>query len=236
MKPIRIFRHVDWIESGRLAEYLDERAIAWELVAIDRGDPIPQRLDDVAGLAFLGGTMSVNDDLPWIADETRLIRSAIERDVPVLGHCLGSQLMAKALGASVTVMAAKEIGWHTVYRLDNAVARDWLGDADGGAELLLWHHDAFTLPPGATPVLSNENCAIQGFAIGNSIATVAHPEVTEPMLEQWLRNYGYDIEPNGSTVQSIEAIKGRLRDRCAKMHARFTDPLYEAWLQRLRIS
>lgn len=92
MKPIRIFRHEDWIQPGRVADYLDARGIAWELVAIDRGEPIPQSLDDVAGLVFLGGTMSVNDGHSWLAEEIRLIRSASARDVPMLGHCLTDRL------------------------------------------------------------------------------------------------------------------------------------------------
>ena len=62
MKPIRIFRHEDWIQPGRLTEYFDAKAVPWELVCIDRGDAVPQTIDDVSGLAFLGGTMSVNDD------------------------------------------------------------------------------------------------------------------------------------------------------------------------------
>jgi hypothetical protein len=67
LKPVRIFRHEDWIQPGRVAQYFDARGVPWELIAIDRGEPVPQQLDDVAGLVFLGGTMSVNDGLPWQA-------------------------------------------------------------------------------------------------------------------------------------------------------------------------
>ena len=98
MKPVRIFRHEDWIQPGRVTEYLDARGIAWELVRIDQGDPVPRRVDDISGLVFLGGTMSVNDGYSWLDDEMRLIRLAAARDLPMLGHCMGSQLIAKALG------------------------------------------------------------------------------------------------------------------------------------------
>ena len=235
MKPIRVFRHEDWIQPGRLVEYFDERAISWELVAIDRGEPIPQGVDDVSALVFLGGTMSVNDGHTWLADEMRLIRTAAARKLPMLGHCLGSQLIAKALGATVAPMAAKEIGWHRMRRLDSAVARDWLGAIPENFELLVWHHDAFTLPPGAAPLYSSQHCAEQAYAIGNTVATVAHPEVTSEMLQEWLRIYGTDIEANCASVQSIEQIRERHLERCATMHRVFTDRLYDAWLTRVSV-
>jgi GMP synthase-like glutamine amidotransferase len=229
-----LFRHEDWIQAGRIADYLDAQAIPWELVAIDHGESIPQGVDDVSALVFLGGTMSVNDRHPWLADEMRLIRAAAARNLPMLGHCLGSQLIAKALGATVAPMAAKEIGWHPVWRLDNPVAREWLGAVPESFELLIWHHDAFTLPPGAVPLYSSEHCPEQAYAIGNTVATVAHPEVTSEMLQEWLRIYGFDIEANGASVQPIERIRERLSERCETMHRVFTDRLYDVWIARVQ--
>jgi GMP synthase-like glutamine amidotransferase len=233
MKPIRIFRHEDWINPGRLAEYLDARNIPWTLVRIDQGDPIPRRIDDVSGLVFLGGTMRVNDGDLWLAEEMALIRRAAARDVPMLGHCLGSQLIAKALGSKVEPMPAKEIGWYDVRKLDNPVARHWLGATPDRFEILIWHHDAFSLPPGAAPLYSSAYCPDQAYAVGNTVATVAHPEVTPAMLEEWLSIYGYDIEPC-ATVQPIERIRERLPERCSAMHRIFTDRLYDAWLDRVQ--
>ncbi len=232
MKPIRIFRHQDWVQPGRLAEYLDARAIPWELVCIDRGDPIPQQWDDVSGLAFLGGTMSVNDPLPWLDGEMRLIRDAAARNVPLLGHCLGSQLIAKALGATVASMANKEIGWFEVAQCDNPVAGEWLRGAPDPVEIFIWHHDAFTLSQGAAPLYSSRHCREQAYARGNIVATVAHPEVTVDMLGDWLRIYGDDIAPVGPSIQSIEQIRARVQTRCAAMHRQLTDRLYDTWLAR----
>lgn len=232
MKPIRIFRHEDWVQPGRLTDYLDARAVPWELIAIDRGDPVPPQVDDIAGLAFLGGTMSVNDKLPWLDDELRLIADAAARNLPLLGHCLGSQLIAKALGGTVAPMPNKEIGWFEVEQCDNEVARDWLRDVPDPVELLIWHHDAFTLPDGAAPLYSSAYCPEQAYARGNIVATVAHPEVTAEMLADWLRVYGDDIAPAGPTIQPIDTIRERLRTRCAAMHRQFTDRLYERWLAR----
>lgn len=233
MKPIRIFRHEDWIQPGRLTEYLDAHAVPWELVCIDRGDAVPQEIGDVSGLAFLGGTMSVNDGHAWLEDELRLIRKAAAVDLPMLGHCMGSQLIAKALGGTVAPMPNKEIGWMEVVQCDNEAARSWLGDAPDTVEIFIWHHEAFTLPQGAMPLYSSAYCKEQAYALGNSVATVAHPEVTAELLEDWLRIYGYDIEPIVPSVQPIEAIRDGLAERCAAMHRRFTDRLYDSWMARV---
>lgn len=233
MKPIRIFRHEDWVQPGRLTQFLDARSVRWELVRIDQGDSVPQTIDDVAGLVFLGGTMSVNDGLPWLLDEMALIRKAAAQDVPMLGHCLGSQLIAKALGGVVAPMPTKEIGWWQMTHCDNAAARAWLGGVPDPVEVLAWHHEAFTLPPGAVPLYSSPFCAEQAYVRGNTVATVAHPEVTPELLESWLDLYGYDVEATVPSVQSIEQIREDLPKRCVAMHAAFTDRIYEKWLERL---
>jgi GMP synthase-like glutamine amidotransferase len=233
VKPIRIFRHEDWIQPGRLTEYLAIHNVPWEMVRIDQGDPVPPSIDTVSGLVFLGGTMSVNDGHVWLAEEMELIRRASAEGLPMLGHCLGSQLIAKALGASVAPMAAKEIGWHEVSKASNPIAGNWLGATPDRFEIFIWHHDAFTLPSGAAPLYSSAHCPMQAFALGNTVATVAHPEVTTAMLEEWLSIYGYDIEPLSARVQPIERIRERLAERCATMHRLFTDRLYDAWLARV---
>lgn len=234
MKPIRIFRHEDWIKPGRIGEYLDAKRIPWELVAIDQGETIPQTVDDVSGLVFLGGTMSVNDGYDWIEQELRLIRRAAEEDLPMLGHCLGSQLIAKGLGATVAPMAAKEIGWHRVRQHANPATAEWLAKVPEEFDVLVWHHDAFTLPPAAEPLYSSEHCREQAYARGNIVATVAHPEVTTQLLEEWLEIYGYDIEPVSASVQSIDSIRENIAERCSTMHEVFTDRLYDKWLEKVK--
>src|SRR3989338_10709641 len=155
MKPIAIFRHTPTEGPGYLAEFLDERKIPWQLIAIDSGDAVPQSASAYAGLVFMGGPMSVNDDLPWIPPVLALIREAVTKDIPVLGHCLGGQLISKALGGVITRNPVKEIGWLPVQRVDgNDIARDWLGDLPPEFEVLHWHGETFSIPPGATRILA----------------------------------------------------------------------------------
>ena len=232
MKPVRIFRHEHWIKAGYLTETLERRGIPYELVAIDQGTPVPHSIDDVSGLAFLGGTMSVNDPFPWIEDELRLIRQAAEHKLPVLGHCFGSQLISKALGGTVSPMPVKEIGWHTIELVDNAVTREWFDELPQRMKVLIWHHDAFTLPDGATPLYTSRFCPDQAFALDNMIATVAHIEVTETLLQEWLEIYGHDLAPISESVQSAEEVGCDLDKRVPTMQ-RLTDRLYDGWLHRV---
>ncbi|HWI14667.1 MAG TPA: energy transducer TonB [Burkholderiales bacterium] len=109
MKPVAIFRHLATEGPGYFATYLERHDVPWELVSIDAGDAVPSDPRTYSGLCFMGGPMSVNDDLPWIRDELELIRRAVDADVPVIGHCLGGQLMAKALGGVVTRNRVKAI-------------------------------------------------------------------------------------------------------------------------------
>ena len=121
MNPVAIFRHSPSEGPGYFATYLDARRVPWCLIRLDEAEPVPESPEDYSGLCFMGGPMSVNDDLPWIAPVLSLIRKAVAADVPVIGHCLGGQLMSKALGgdysaagASAAAAVASAAGWRTL--------------------------------------------------------------------------------------------------------------------------
>jgi GMP synthase-like glutamine amidotransferase len=128
MKRVAIFRASRGEGPAHLARYFERRSISWQLFALDEGAQVPRDTRDFAGLVFMGGPMSVNGDLPWIAPALELIRDAVRKDVPVLGHCLGGQLMSKAFGGAVRAGRYKEIGWGEVRVADNGDAREWLGE------------------------------------------------------------------------------------------------------------
>ena len=111
MRPVAIFRFSPTEGPGYFAEWLDARKIPHRLIALDQGERVPALPLAFSGIAMMGGPMSVNDHLPWTAPLLDFLRSAMNADVPVLGHCLGAQLLAKALGAGVTRTSTPEIGW-----------------------------------------------------------------------------------------------------------------------------
>ena len=110
MQPITIFRFSRTEGPGYFASFLDRRRIPWRIVALDAGEAVPRSLDGMRGIGMMGGPMSVNDDLPWVDALAALLRQAVDGGLPVIGHCLGGQMLAKALGAPVTRSPNVEIG------------------------------------------------------------------------------------------------------------------------------
>jgi len=228
MKPIAIFRHARSEGPGYFATWLEKHSIEWTLVTVDAGAPLPRDARAFAGLAFMGGPMSVNDDLPWIAPSLDLIRDAVRKDVPVLGHCLGGQLIAKALGGTVAPNPVKEIGWGTVRVEDNSVARAWLGELES-FEAFHWHGEALTIPMGGTRILSNTHCVNQAFVLGRHLGMQCHVEMTADLVRLWCRLGGEEIAASsGPAVQPAVEIERALDARVGALN-QIADRLYTRW-------
>ena len=234
MKTIRIFRHVAWEGPGYFGDFLNRRNIPFDLVKIDAGDTVPNALDDVAALVFMGGPMSVNDDLPWIGEELELIRRAADRNIPLLGHCLGGQLIAKALGGNVGPNPAREIGWFDVEQLNNAAARDWLDGLPQQFTAYHWHDETFSIPDGATNILKSAHCEHQAFVIDNILALQCHVEMTEAMVSQWAGANAAEIANPSPTVQGRETMVAGAQTHIPAMQD-CADTLYERWLQEVTV-
>jgi len=139
MKPVAIFRHAPTEGPGYFATVLDRHHVPWCMIKVDAGEAVPADPRAFSGLALMGGPMSVNDDLPWIAPVLQLIRSGVDADVPVLGHCLGGQLMAAALGGAVSRNPVKEIGWGEVVVTGTPLAQRWFGHTAQSFVSFHWH-------------------------------------------------------------------------------------------------
>ena len=205
----------------------------FQVVALDEGQAVPRDVRRFAGLCFMGGPMSVNDDLPWIAPALELIREAVRKDVPLLGHCLGGQLMSRALGGAVGPNPAKEIGWGDVRVCDNSVARAWLGELSV-FESFHWHGETFSIPPGATRVLENDHCANQAFAIGNHLGMQCHVEMTPELIRSWVKSGVDEMAASAASpgVQRAEEIDRDLERRVEALHA-VADRIYDRWTAAL---
>ncbi len=230
MKPIAIFRHSASEGPGYFATYLDQQRLRWQLITIDRGAAVPIDPTSFSGIALMGGPMSVNDDLPWIPPLLNLLRRADSSDVPLLGHCLGGQLIAKALGARVGRNAVKEIGWGTVAVEHSALAPEWFG-ALTAFEAFHWHGETFDIPDGATRLLASPYCRNQAFVIGKHLALQCHVEMTPALIASWCESGVREIAANlGPSVQNAEEMQSNLPARMSKLH-RIADRLYHRWLE-----
>jgi GMP synthase (glutamine-hydrolysing) len=165
---VRVLQHAAQEGPGLVADVLGAHDIGVVVTRTDRGEPVPDRLDGEIGLLVMGGPMGVYevDRYPYLRDEQRLIERALRDDVPVLGICLGSQLLAATLGARVTPGPRKEIGWFEVTRSAAATKDPLLGRTPPSFRALHWHGDVFDLPRDAVSLARSELTLHQAFRWG----------------------------------------------------------------------
>ena len=179
--------------------------------------------------------MSVNDPLPWVEPLLRLIRDAAAREVPYIGHCLGGQLLCKAMGGVVSRNPVKEIGWNPVEPEDNATARDWLGEAGRALTVFQWHGETFTIPAGATRILRGEHCANQAFVIDDRhLGMQCHVEMTDAIIAAWCQSGAAEVVRSASSpaVQSVGDIRAQVAANLPALNA-LSDQLYARWARGL---
>ena len=233
MRPVAIFRFSPTEGPAYVADWLDAHGLAWSLVALDEGAPVPVDPRAFAGIGLMGGPMSVNDGLAWTEPLCSLLRAAVDAEVPVIGHCLGGQLLAKSQGAPVTRAPVAEIGWIDVAVSDATAGREWFGGRTAFTPFQ-WHYDAFALPPGARRVLTNAFNADQAYLIRDRhIGFQCHIEMTRELVETWLATGAQELPGESSAAaQSAADIRRDLDTRVAALNTVAGD-VYARWTRGL---
>ena len=190
--PVLVIRHAGVEGPGRIAGALEKAGLSHRMVRVDRREPVPDTLGDTPALVVMGGPMGVYqaDRYPHLNQEVRLIQLALEQGRPVLGICLGSQLLAHALGARVYPGPRKEIGWYDI-SLAPAAREDvlWRGIASP-FPAFVWHGDVFDLPAGSTPLAASDLTPLQAYAAGkNSYGLLFHLEVDAAQVKDMCRAF-----------------------------------------------
>lgn len=221
MKPIPIFRHVPHETAGMLADVLSEAGLAYQYVDLFRDTPAAIDCDGVPGLIVLGGPMNVDEieRYPHLAAEIEWIRDAVKRRLPILGICLGSQLLAKALGARVYPNGGKEIGWYELDLLPAAADDPLFAGLGEKLPVFQWHGDTFDLPAGAAHLARSPVCRHQAFRYENAWGLQFHIEVTAEMIHDWLGEPGNNSELATLPYIDPAAIRAELPTRLPPMAA-----------------
>jgi GMP synthase (glutamine-hydrolysing) len=196
MKEVLVFQHDPFEDLGFFSEILEKQRTVYRVLRLFHGEMPAEDWERIGALIILGGPMSVNDEeeYPFLRWEKRIIRAAIDEAVPVVGICLGAQLIAATLGTLVYHGRVKEIGWSPISITPHGQVDSLLGYLPENATVFQWHGDGFELPAGAIRLASSVNYKNQAFRVGKNIyALQFHLEVTPPMIARWIDERSKDL-------------------------------------------
>jgi len=196
MKEVLVFQHDPFEDLGFFADVLEKQGADCRVIRLFHGEMPAEEWEHVRALIILGGPMNVDeeDSFPFLRWEKRIIRAAIDEAVPMLGVCLGAQLIAATLGTPVFHGPVKEIGWSPISITPHGQVDSLLGYLPESATVFQWHGDGFDLPPGAIRLASSPHYSTQAFRVGKTIYGLQfHLEVTPRMIERWIDERSKDL-------------------------------------------
>lgn len=191
-----VLQHAPAETLGTITDALEDRKVTARYVRIFQRDAVPQRMDGRSGLVVMGGPLGVYEQerYPFLKEEVRLIKEALSEGKPVLGICLGSQLLASALEGLVSRGHRKEIGWHPVRLTEDGKEDMLFHGVERSFTAYHWHGDVFELPRGAVALASSDRTQHQAFRFGaNAYGLLFHLEVTENMVREMIRTFSDDL-------------------------------------------
>lgn len=212
---IIVIKHISIEGPGIIADFFWNRGGRVKIVELGDGDKLPVELRDIEAVIILGGPMNVYEEVkfPFLKDEDRFIKRTLKEKIPILGICLGAQLLAKACGAKVKKAEKEELGWYKVDLTEEGKNDPLFKDTNGRLDVFQWHEDSFEIPDGAVLLATSDFCKNQAFRFGkNAYGFQFHIEVTPVMIESWVKKYLDESSQNEMAIGQkmlIDAYKKR---------------------------
>lgn len=235
---ILVFQHVPFEPLGTLDPLLKEAGFRIRYVNFGRAPEARPSLEGYAALIILGGPMNSDqiEKYPNLVTETEMIREAVDRDMSVLGICLGAQLLAKALGGSVTRNRVPEIGWHHVQLTDAGAREPILAAFDPSQEVFQWHEDGIILPPGAVCLAGSVVSPVQAFRFGDhAFGFQFHLEASRKLIERWLTVPDHrQILADQSANIDVDQIRNRCDEAIENLQS-LSHRTFSRWIERFDV-
>ena len=210
---ILILKHIDIEGPGTFGNFLIKRDESFRIIELGAGEKLPSDLKPIKAVVVLGGPMNVDeeDKYPFLKSENEFIKNALKKNIPYLGICLGSQLLAKAAGAKVVKSPVKEIGWYKVQLTDKGKKDPFLKGFKESEMIFHWHEDMFQIPKGAELLATGTGCPHQAVRVGkNAYGIQFHVEITDVSIKEWCEEYCQKNSPE-RIEKSKELIRGYIR-------------------------
>ena len=190
-KNVLVVQNIGCEHLGNLSRLFESDGYNISLLNAQK-DSIQTEINSYSGIIILGGPMSVYDNYDYFKDQQKLIKKAVDIQIPILGICLGSQLIAESLGGTVYPGNLKEIGWYNIEITENGSRDIFNGVKSLKNKVFQWHGDTFHLPKSAV-ILAKSDTYVQAFRINSAIGIQFHIEINESMIEEWVKIYSKEV-------------------------------------------
>jgi len=209
---ILFIKHIAIEGPGTLEEFFNSQT-SWKIkiAELENGEILPL-VDECEAVISLGGPMNVYETskYPFLEREERFLKAALEKEIPILGICLGAQLLAKVCGSKIKQAKNKEIGWHKVNLTEDGRQDPFFSGLPSELDAFQWHEDMFEIPKDALQLAESKTCPNQAFRFGrNSYGLQFHIEVTPEMIESWINEYQEESKRFNAKDMLIESYKRR---------------------------
>ena len=231
MKPVLVLENQAPDKLGYLRTWLTQNNILFEVHNAEIHGKFPNSINNYSALAVMGGAMSANDPLYTSRQAEVLILQAMYRDIPVIGHCLGGQLMAKALGAKIDKSPMPEIGWQDIRYVDDPSTQEWFGN-NPTSKVMHWHYESFEIPNGAKLLASSDACPNQAFSIGKHLAMQFHIEIDYDKVNYWVSKDDKLWKTARAEYKTVQEDHVMLSESICYIdqHQKTADNIYKTWL------
>jgi len=217
---ILVLKHIEIEGPGSIGEFFKNTSWNLKIVDLSKGESLPGNFRNIRAIISLGGPMNAyeEDKYSFLKDETEFLQGALRSEIPILGICLGAQLLARACGAKIGKAPVKEIGWHKISLTEAGKSDPLFIALPNELEMFQWHEDTFGIPHGAAHLAESKSCPNQAFRFGkNAYGIQFHAEVNPEMIESWIIKYAQNGAPVPDAKDMI--IESYKRKQVFERHA-----------------